>query len=899
MPTTSPRPLVGRRGELDRLLGLVEAARRGEGDALVLRGEPGIGKSALLDHVEAGAGQTCQVIRASGSEFEGELAFAALHQLCVPVLAHLDTLAPPYRESLLVAFGLADGTPDPFRVGLAVLDLLAAAAAPGHLLCLVDDAHWLDSASARALTFVARRVSAEPVALLFAARDENPVTGLDELPGLTLGGLSDPHARTLLAGERTSTLDERVRDRVLAEARGNPLALIELPKAGGFAPPDPSPVAGRVERSFLARTTELPSDARRLLVLAGADPTGDPRLLWTAAALLDLDVAAASAAAEASGLVRFDTRVRFCHPLARSAVYRAAGQDRRHEAHRALAEATDPVAAADRRAWHRAQATTGPDEQVAAELESSASRAKARGGVAAAAAFLERAAALSLDPGRRTERTLAAARATLDAGRASTAADLLASVATESLDENTLAAVDLLGGQIAFVEGGGGPELILRAAQRLAASDPHRSRECFVAALEMALVVGRAAGMMDRLLAAARSAPPPAHPPDLLDALVLLGTRGHQAGVPVLREVLTRDPAAWTSVPALATVLAGELWDFDLHVAVIDWLMRTGRETGSPLTLRLGLSQTAVSATLTGDFGRAMSAIAEEEAIADALGDTPQLYPRVQLAALRGRRREAMTLFADARTGGTGVRNVQGAAAILYNGLADYPAALEAAGHAAAAADLFLASATLPELVEAATRCGDRDTAEKALDSLVERTTPAATDYALGVAAGARALVTGDERDHQESITRLTGIPPAPQLARAHLRYGEWLRRAGRRRDARTHLRTAHAQLSTIGMEAFARRAADELRATGETARPRTGHTYDHLTMQETHIARQVASGATSKEVAAQLFLSPRTVDAHLRNIFRKLNITSRRQLKDLPDLTDHRGQAVDESTVD
>lgn len=887
---TTSRSLIGRHDEITALLALVRAAEQGEGGVLVLRGEPGIGKSALLDHIGHAAPERFQVIRASGAEFEGELPFAALHQLCVPVLAHLDTLSAPYRDSLLVAFGLADGAPDPFRVGLAVLELLAAAAAERPMLCVVDDAHWLDTASVKALTFLARRIATEPIAMVFAARDQGAIRGLDDLPGLTVGGLSTAHARAVLAEEKTVTLDERVRDRLLAEARGNPLALIELPKAGGFALPTPSPVASRIERSFRTRTAELPSDARLLLILASADPTGDPGLLWAAARRLGIDVPAASAA-EASGLVQFDTRARFCHPLARSAAYRVAEPERRHAAHRALADATDPVAAPDRRAWHRAQATTGPDEQVAAELESSASHAQARGGVAAAAAFLARAAALSPDPGKQTERTLAAARATLGAGGADAAADLLASIDTEKLDDVQHASVDLLRGQIEFVQGADGAvrgsEFILRAAQRLAASDPERSRECFVAALEMGLVVGRAAGVMDRVLNAARSAPPSSGPPDLLDALVLLATEGHHAGVPALRRVLTGDNADWTRVPALATVLAGELWDIDLHTAVLDWLVRTGQDTGSPMAIRLGLSQVAVAAVFVGDFGRAIAAVAEEKAIADAFGDRPQLYPRVHLAAMRGRRQEVLDLFAEVTSRGSGqlTASAHWATAVLYNGLADYPAALNAATRAVAGGDLFLTGIALPELVEAAVRCGEDAVARSALESLVERTEPAGTSFALGVAVGARALVSDLEEDYLEALEHLTGGPLVLHLARAHLRYGEWLRRAGRRRDAREHLRAAHEQLSEIGLEAFARRAADELRATGEVALSRSEHTYDRLTMQEMHIARQVAAGATSKEVATRLFLSPRTVDAHLRNIFRKLGVTSRRQLRDMPDL--------------
>ncbi|GAA0623492.1 LuxR family transcriptional regulator [Kutzneria viridogrisea] len=858
---------------------------------LVLRGEPGIGKSALLDHVEHATPERFQVIRASMSEFEGELPFAALHQLCLPVLPHLDTLSVPYRDSLLVAFGLADGAPDPFRVGLAVLELFAAAATERPVLCVVDDAHWMDVASARALTFLARRIAAEPIAMVFAVRDQDVPRELDELPGLMVGGLSDAHARALLAEEKTVTLDERVREHLLAEARGNPLALIELPKAGGFELPTPSPVARRIERCFRARIAQLPPDARLLLILASAEPTGDPRLLWAAAQRLDIDVPSASAAAEASGLVLFDTRARFCHPLARSAAYRAAEPNQRRAAHRALADATDPAVAPDRRAWHRGQATAEPDEQVAEELESSASRAQARGGVAASAAFLKRAAVLSLDPGKQTERTLAATRAALEAGQINAAADLLASIDTDTLDDLQHASVDLLRGRIAFVHGADGavkgPQLILRAGQRLAASDPERSRECVVAALEMGLVVARAAGVMELVLDAARSAPAASRPPDLLDALVLLRTEGHRAGLPALREVLTGEDAAWTRAPALATVLAGELWDLDLHGTIIDWLIRDGRDTGSPMTIRLGLSQVALAAVCTGDFGQAMAAIAEEEAIADALGDLPQLYPRVHLAAMRGRRQEVLDLFTESMSRGNGqlTANAHWAKAVLHNGLGEYPSALDAATRAVADGDLFITGIALPELVEAAVRCGENAVARSALDSLAERTEPAGTSLALGVLAGTRALVSDAEDDYLEALKHLTDSRLPPNLARAHLLYGEWLRRAGRRLDAREHLRTAQEQLSEIGLEAFAQRAAEELRATGEVARSRSKHTYDRLTMQEMHVARQVAAGATSKEVATRLFLSPRTVDAHLRNIFRKLGVTSRRQLRDMPGL--------------
>lgn len=891
MPTTTAAPLIGRDNEITDLLGLVGAAKQSDGGVLVLRGEPGIGKSALLDHIGHANREKFQIIRASGSEFEADLPFAGLHQLCMPALAHLDTLPVPYRASLMVAFGLTGGTPDPFHVGLAALELLASTAAQRPLLCLVDDAHWLDSASTQALTFLARRIAAEPIAIVFAARDHEPVRGLDELPGLTVGGLNDTDARTLLARNNSILLDERMRDRLLTESRGNPLALIELPKSGCFELPTPSPVAGRIERSFQIRMAALSPDARLLLILASADPTGDPALVSAAAQRLDIDVPAASAAAEASGLMVFDTRPHFCHPLARSAVYRAAKPALRRTAHRALADATDPVAAPDRQAWHRAQATTGPDEDVAAQLTSSASRAQARGGVTAAAAFLRRAAALSIDPGKQLERTLAAARTTLETGEADAAADLLNRIDTGILDDPHHAAVDMLRGQIAFVQGADGvirgPQLIVQAAQRLAAGDPERSREYLVAALDMGLSVGRPAGVMDQVLEAARSAPPAARRPDLLDALVRLNAEGHHAALPMVRRALTGEDADWTRTPALATVLAGELWDLGLHATIVDWLVRTGRDTGAPVIIRLGLGQAALHAVLTGHFGQAMAAIAEEEAYADAVGDLPHLYPRVHLAAMRGRRQEVLDLVAEGTGRGTGLltANLNWAKAVLYNGLADYPAALEAAQQAVASGDLFLAGFALPELVESAVRCGANAVARAALESLLERTEAAGTTMALGVAAGARALVDDAEDHYLEALEHLTDSSLPLHLARAHLRYGEWLRRAGRRRDARKHLRIAYEHSSDIGLEAFAQRAAAELRATGEVARSRAEHTYDRLTMQEMHIARQVATGATTKEVAGSLFLSPRTVEAHLRSIFRKLGVTSRRQLKDIPDL--------------
>lgn len=874
--TTTPR-LLGREAEIRCLDGLVGGAREGRGGALVLRGEAGIGKSALLGHVlDAASG--FEVLEASGSEFETEFPFAALHQLCVPLLGRLREMPQERRMALEVAFGLATGTPDVLRIGLAALDLLVAASAGRPVLCLVDDAHWADEESAKVFAFLGRRLASDPVAMVFAVREPRSGGVLGTLPALVVEGLSDAAARTLVADE---SVDDKVRERLLAEARGNPLALLELPRAGGFALPEAASVPSAVEASFRTRIAALPAGARLLLLIAGADPTGDPRLMWAAARELGADVTTAGAVAEASGLVSLSTRVRFCHPLARSAAYLAADATERQAAHLALAAVTDALTDPDRRAWHLAQAGTGPDDDVAAELERSASRARARGGVAAAAAFLERAAALSLDPALRAERTLAAGQAKFEAGAVDAAAGLLSTVDATVLDSDRLARADLLRGRLAFVRHteNDGPEFVLSAARRMSGA---AARRCVLDAFEMSLVVGRASGVMDVVVREARSMPPA---PDVLNALVVLTTDGHLAAAPLLRQVFSADSPMWTDHPALAVMLSGELWDAGVHTAVTGWLMRTGREAGSPFVLRLGLAQTAVMAVHSGDFGAAMSAIAEEEAVADALGVDPFPFPRLHLAAMRGRRAELLEQIgyetrAAERRAGLLVANSQWSSALLHNAIGDYAGALAAARRAVEPGDLYLAGVALPELVEAAVRCGEDKAALMALEDLTERTSAADTDWGLGVAAYARALLSGDEEDYRQAVERLSATSAKPYLARAHLLYGEWLRRAGRRVDAREQLRTAHTMSSGIGMEAFAARAAQELRATGEVARSRSAPDADDLTSQEQHIARLVATGATSKEVATRLFLSPRTVDAHLRNIYRKLGINSRRQLR-------------------
>jgi hypothetical protein len=543
--------LVDRSKERSALDSLLACARGGLGGALVLRGEPGVGKTALLEYmIDSALG--FRVARAGGVESEMELAFAALHQLCAPMLDRLERLPDPQRDALGVALGLRAGqAPDGFLVGLAVLSLLAEVASERPLLCVVDDAHWLDRASAQALAFAARRLLAEPVALIFASRQ--PGGEFTGLPMQLVRGLDNSDARALLDSVLRVPLDERVRDRIIAEALGNPLALLELPReftpeemAGGFGVLTAPGLPGRIEQSFLRRYEALPPEARQLSLVAAAEPAGDPVLVWRAAGRLGISPGAA-AAAEAGGLLVIGAWVRFRHPLVRSAVYRAASPPQRRAVHQALAEATDSQADPDRRAWHLAEAAPGPDEEVAGELERSAGRAQARGGVAAAAAFLERSVALTSDPARRADRALAAADAKLQVAAYDAARRLLAAAeAGPPLDEWQRARADLLRGQVAFVSRHGmdAPLLLLKAARQFEPFDVGMARQTYLEALSAALFASHlgAGGGVRGVAEAARWAPPSPHPergPDLLlDGLALLITEGYAAGVPVLKRAL-------------------------------------------------------------------------------------------------------------------------------------------------------------------------------------------------------------------------------------------------------------------------------------------------------------------------------------------------------------------------
>jgi len=899
--------LTDRRAERDALDRLIAAVRAGESRALVLRGDPGVGKTVLLDYLAGQAsGAGCRVGLVAGVQSEMELAFAGLHQLCAPMLSHAERLPAPQRDALRTAFGISTGPPpDRFFVGLAVLSLLSEVAGDRPLVCLIDDEQWLDQASAQALGFVARRVAADPVGLVFAARDSG--AELVGLPELEVTGLADSDARALLDSALAGPLDARVRDLIVAETRGNPLALLELPRglspaelAGGFGLPGAAPLTGRIQDSFADQLGALPAETRRLLQLAAADPSGDRALVWRAAGRLGIRFHVAAPAVEA-GLVEFGARVRFRHPLARSAAYRSAPFTARQQLHAALAEVTDPIADPDRRAWHRAQAAAGPDEQVAAELERSAGRAQARGGLAAAAAFLERSVALTADPVRHAERALAAAMASLQAGAFGKALDLLATAEAGPLDEFQRARADLLRGHVAFASGLGSdaPPMLLKAAKRLEPFDLELAREAYLAAWAAAVDVGRPGGgdvLVDVCRAIRALPPPPSAPRELdllLDGLALLGTEGRGAAAPTLRqaaEALADIPVGdvlrwgWAIAPTGSILV----WDFEGMLAIAERQVRLVRSAGALAQLPIHLAALGIARVWTGDFAGAESALAESDSVAVATGSRLAPFKWLRLRALQGREAEATALIAAvaerAAPGEQGQAATIGqwAAAVLYNGLAGYQKAVSAARRAASEARYPWTMWALPELVEAAARTGDAELARDALERLAEATRPCGTDFALGIEARCRALLSeGASADdlYREAVGRLSRTRLRPELARAHLLYGEWLRRAARRMDAREQLRTAHGMLAAIGMEAFADRARRELIATGGKVRKRSVETRDQLTPQEEQIAQLARDGRTNMEIGAQLFLSARTVEWHLHKIFTKLGIGSRQQL--------------------
>jgi DNA-binding CsgD family transcriptional regulator len=846
-----------------------------------------------------------------------ELAFAGLHQLCAPMLARLGSLAAPQRRALSIAFGLAAGdNPDRFLVALAALSLMAETSEKRPLLCVVDDAQWLDRASAQVLGFVGRRLLAESVALVFAVRQ--PDAELAGLPELEVGGLRDDHARALLATVIPGRLDEGVSARIIEETRGNPLALLELYRhlgpaelAGGFALPDTGDLPRRIEDQYIERLGEFPPGTQRMILLAAADPAGDTALVFRAARLLGLGPDAVNPAV-AAGLLSVGAHVRFRHPLVRSAVYRAATARDRRAAHDALAAATDPGTDPDRRAWHRAHATAGPDETVAGELIGSAGRALRRGGVAAAAAFWERAVVLTPDPGERAARALEASGAKYQAGDFEAAQALLAAAEVGPLSELNHALVQRMRAQVAFAlrRGSDAPPLLLRAAQRLEELDAELARQTYLEALVAAVYVGRLAHGQDVLeIARAAAALPTEEGPTeegpaeegpaeegpagdgLLRGLAVRLADGYTAAAPLLSEALRRYRAQppeldWRCVAC--NMVAMDLWDDQAWFELATGQVRLARANGTLSWLPFALDYLAEIQIQAGELSAATALLAEGERI-DPGGRAATLpYVSLLLAAWRGDAPAAAELTEDMVQGardrgeGAALTVAEYARAVLCNGLGDYRLAAEAAERASATDELVISPWALYELVEAAVRSHQPDLAARAARRLSDIAAASGTDWALGAAARSQALLAdGRAADelYGEALARLGRTRMAAHLARARLCYGEWLRRQNRRVEARSQLRPAYEAFTSMGTQGFAERARRELVATGEKVRKRSEDTRADLTPQEAEIAQLARDGLTNAQIGAQLFIGARTVEWHLRKVFGKLDIGSRREL--------------------
>lgn len=906
--------LIGRRDEQRVLAELLAGVRQSRSGALVIRGEAGIGKTALVTSALA-QGPELRTIAISGAESEMELAYAGVQQLCAPLLGFLDRLPVPQRKALQVALGLREdptgAAPDRLFVGLALLTLLGEAGSQRPVVCIVDDAQWVDAASLNALALVARRILADPVVIIFAARDQGVQRELAGLPELELQGLDEADARAMLSAMVPGRIDEHVRENILAESGGNPLALLELHKAlkpaelaGGYGLTAASSRVSRIVSSFERRLNELPSQTTRLLLIAAAEPAGRSDWLWAAAERLGVDRSAAEPA-EQAGLISIDQGIRFRHPLIRSAVYRGAAVSERRRVHAALAESIDGSAVDDHRAWHRAHAAPKPDEQLAVDLLHSSLRASARGGVAAAAAFLAYAADLTPDSATRALRRLDAASAKLDAGAPAAASELMVAAAADSDAEIVRARIALLRAKLAFAinRGRDAPPLLVTAAEQLRGLDPALASETYLEALMASLIVGRLATDQDNSARAvaetARTASATtgsSRAVDLmLDGLIVRLTDGPVAATPLLTRALSvflREDEAGTADPRWHDIshrVSLDLFDWVASNRLAAHQVEQLRAAGESTVLPAVLYQSAGLRITCGRFDEAAALIEEAEVLVAATGAPPLSSIRCYLAAYRGQEKLCRKLAnsaideATARGEGAEVTVALYSKAVLHNGLGQYPEALEACRSLARFDDVGVSGYVLVEMIEAATRCGQQQIAAEALERFNERASASPTETALGLAHRSAALVKGDslsaETEYLSAITHLESSVVV-QLARAHLVYGEWLRRVRRKRDARLQLRTAYDMFTEMGVGGFAERARRELKVAGDTVHAQSTSTVVMLTAQEGLIARLARDGYTSAEIAGQLFLSPRTVEWHLGRIFAKLGVTSRRELR-------------------
>jgi DNA-binding CsgD family transcriptional regulator len=898
--------LLDRLPEREAIEGVLDAVRGGFCATLVLRGEHGTGKTTLLEYALDSA-PDLRVSTVAGVESEVSLEFGAVHQLLVPFLPLLETLPPPLR----VAFGLDAGPPpDRFLVGLAVLTVLSRAAEEQPLLCLVDDAELLDTESAHVLGFVARRLYADPVGMITVVGEPSVPPVFEQFPAVSVGGLPDAEARELLTSVAGGSLHPQVISRILSDTQNNPLALAELgaeftPEqlSGRAARPEPLPLSRRLERRFLRQAQDLPADAQAFLLLAAADPTGERGRLWRAAARAGVDPDAAAAAAESSSLLEFsDSSVRFRHPLIRSAVYHGAVHADRRRAHAALSDLSASGVDADLRAWHRAAAALVPDEDLAAELEQAAERAGARGGYAARAALLYRSAELTPDDGRRAEREVTLAQAELIRGNSEEARDLVDRALPRLTGERARALAKRLNGEIRFAQGdAAGAAGVLADAARVLAPDNETARDTILEALEAAIWAGP---VQTRAIASTvQSLPRAAGSASSIGDLLLDGysarfTTGYLESAGSLRAAVTAlraddlDPALGLRWSGLGIAAAGSLWDDRAVLDLSDRWVRTARRQGAFTALPVALAFQAISCWLTGHFDDAdanLTEMRELMALSRAPG-TLGMDSRSNglLLAFRGRAAEARAAAA-AQIHESTARGQLGPAdigryilAVAAMSAGDYEAAMSAALAVTEDDPAFTAEVALPELIEAAARSGQHEVAASAFKTLSERALVAGTPWALGLRARCQAVLDeGDsaEDGYLEALSQLQRSRAVVDLARTHLLYGQWLRRARRRRDARRELRIAHDMFAAMGADGFADRAETELRATGERARARTPETISDLTPQEARVAELAAEGLPNSEIAAQLFISPSTVDYHLRKVYRKLNVTSRTQL--------------------
>lgn len=903
-------PLTGRREEQRVLAGLLAGVRDGQSGSLTLVGEPGIGKTRLLDHI-AENGADLGVVRIAGVESEMRLGFAALHRLLRPSLPRLDILSTPQRDALGSAFGVVAGIPaDRYLVGMAALTLLADAATVQPLLCLVDDVQWLDRESAEALAFAARRLHADAIGLVFAGRQSAGGSGpFDGLPTIAVHGLPESDARDLLSATVDGRLDTRVAGRIVAGTGGNPLALIELvdtlapEQLAGTAPlPAPLPVGRLLETHFLRQVRTLPAETQSLLLILSAAPPDDSTLLWRAAGHLGVSARAADPAVSA-GILIHDRVIEFRHPLIRSAVYLGAEAADRRRIHAGLAEVSDPLRDPDRRAWHRAQSVIGLDEQVALELDGASEQARRRGGFSTQAAFLLRAAELTISTEARAVRLLAAAGANVTAGDPALAHTLLERAAPDLRDPRSRAQARRLRGTIELFHQrmAAVPEILLGAVAELEGLDLQLGWDILSECLQAAIMAGgRVTGTS--MPEVARAVVNAFRGPDievtaadrLTAALATYVVEDFQKAAPLLRgavaDLCAMDGLPETNSPqaAMIAIATDALWDDQRRHRLLHRLSQADREHGALYPLSVTLVALATSELWAGHFTEAEACHDEADDIVEAMGREAGISPRrAELLAWQGREDEARAAAATqlrlAERLGPGMPENQAvrALSILELGLGRYQQALEAAlgGDRDARSVSHL---TLPDIVEAAIRTGAHGTADEAFRRMEMRATTSGTPWALGLLARCGALMADD--DHAEELyresVRLLGLTRMlTDLARTHLLFGEWLRRRKRRGDARAQLRTAYEMFTGMGAAAFAERAQVELLATGEHARKRNRRTDHDLTPQERHVAGLAAAGTTNSGIAARLFITTSTVEYHLNKVFRKLDITSRRQL--------------------